>query len=116
MSALAQSLPDVNYDAFCKFEVMKSDKFKFVMEIPDFSLRPEKQDEYLLENFSINGPGCKITNWLVLVYPKGSTVPSKMNCWVLLCKTRQFILLGTVKQPNPNKECTIPCKLACCIP
>jgi len=71
MSALAQSLPDVNYDAFCKFEVMKSDKFKFVMEIPDFSLRPEKQDEFLLENFSINGPGSKITYWLVVVYPRG---------------------------------------------
>ena len=28
---------------------------------------------------------------------KYHTVPSKMNCLVLLCKSRQFILLGTVK-------------------
>ena len=71
MSEVAQSLPGVNYDALCKFDVMKSEKFTFVMEIPNFSLRTEKIGEFLFENLDISGPGCKITNWLAIVFPKG---------------------------------------------
>jgi len=71
MSALSQNPPDFNYDALCKFEVMKSDKFTFVVEIPDFSLRTEKQGESLFEKFSVNGPGSKTTNLQVRVFPKG---------------------------------------------
>ena len=71
MSEVAQSLPGVNYDALCKFDVMKSEKFTFVMEIPNFSLRTEKIGEFLFENLAISGPGCKITKWLAIVFPKG---------------------------------------------
>jgi len=64
---------DVNYDALCKSEVLKSNKFTFVWEIPDFSLRPEKKDELMIsEAFCIMGPGSKMTKWFVALLPKGT--------------------------------------------
>ena len=36
----------------------------------------------------------------------GHTVTSKMNCRVLLCKTRQFILLGTVNSRRDDLFCS----------
>jgi len=74
MSSAPSSLDvNVNYDALCKSEVPKSDKFTFVWEIPDFSLRPEKKGEIMRsDGFCIMGPGSKVTKWCVALLPKGT--------------------------------------------
>jgi len=49
-------------NVLCRTEVLESEKFTFVWEIPDFSLRSEEKGEFLISHeFSINGPGNKIT-------------------------------------------------------
>merc|ERR1719391_29466 len=80
MSSTARSSIGLNYDdadVFCKTEVMKSKKFKFVWEVSDFSLRCDKKGESLKsEEFVVKGPGSKVTKWIVLLYPRGLNGPN----------------------------------------
>jgi len=60
------------YDAFCKTEITKSEKYTFVWRISDFSSRSEKNGEVLnSEDFIIKGPDEKLTKWCAQIYPKG---------------------------------------------
>jgi len=60
------------YDAFCKTEITKSEKYTFVWKISDFSSRPEKNCEVLnSEDFIIKGPDEEITKWCAEIFPKG---------------------------------------------
>merc|ERR1719342_227896 len=60
------------YDALCKTGKVKSDPYTFVWRITEFSLRTEKKGEALVsEEFTIKGPGDKITKWRGAIYPKG---------------------------------------------
>jgi len=60
------------YDAFCKTEIAKSDKYTFVWKISDFCSRSEKNCEVLnSEDFFIKGPDEEITKWCAEIFPKG---------------------------------------------
>jgi len=75
------------YDAFCKTEIMKSEKYTFVWRISDFSSRPEKNKEVLnSEDFTIKGPDEKFTKWCAEIYPKGYTNESSDYISVYLQK------------------------------
>ena len=63
---------DRNYHALMTTDIIKSDKFKFVWKVSDFNDRPEKNKEFLKsEEFTIKGPGDKVSKWHVELYPKG---------------------------------------------
>merc|ERR1712098_179470 len=67
-----QSDQEETFDAVCTMDIMESDKYKFVWEISNFNSRPEKNGEVLKsKEFTITGPGDKISKWRVELYPKG---------------------------------------------
>jgi len=67
-----QSDQEETFDAMCTTDIMESDKYKFVWKINNFNSRPEKNRECLnSKEFTITGPGDKISKWRVDLYPKG---------------------------------------------
>ena len=83
------SLPK-SYDAICTTSTIESDKFTFVWKISEFSSRTEENGQRLSsEEFTIKGPGDKITKWNVGMYPKGVNGNSKGFISVYLYNTKE---------------------------
>ena len=71
---------NIKYDAMCKTDIMESNKFTFVWSISSFSLRvKEKANKQYLKSkgFRILGPGSKVTDLYVKVYPNGNRTSFK---------------------------------------
>jgi len=71
---------NLKYDAMCKTEIMESNKFTFAWSISSFSSRlKEKANGLYLKSkgFRILGPGSKVTDLHVRVYPNGDKTGSK---------------------------------------
>jgi len=72
MSTTSRNQLDFSFDAHCKTDVMESEKFTFVWEILKFSSRNEANGVFILsKQFTIEGPGDKLTKWRVKIYPNG---------------------------------------------
>jgi len=97
---------DRNYDALMTTDIIKSDKFKFVWKISDFNDRPEKNKEFLKsEEFTIKGPGDKVSKWQVQIFPKGKTEDEKNYISVFLHNnTSEDIDAKYVMSTNANKS------------
>jgi len=97
---------DRNYDALMTTDIIKSDKFKFVWKVSDFNDRPEKNKEYLRsEEFTIKGPGDKVSKWFVELYPKGLNEVDKNHISVFLFNnTKEDIYAKYVMSTNANKS------------
>jgi len=95
------------YDAFCKTEITKSEKYTFVWMISDFSSRSEKNGEVLdSEDFIIKGPDEKITKWCAQIYPKGDESDNTEYISVYLQKKTidvEVVALYTLYYLNANK-------------
>jgi len=77
-TANAKTLLDLNCNAFCKSEVIESEEFTFVWEIPKFGSRTGVNGYYILsKEFTIDGPGNKSTKWCGKIYPNGSVSDNK---------------------------------------
>jgi len=79
-------VPPVHYDAWCKTDILASETFTYVWTISNFSSMTEQTGEYLnSEEFTINGPGNKITTWYGQVSPRGQKEEYKNFVSVFLC-------------------------------
>jgi len=77
-SANAKTLLDLNCNAFCKSEVIESEEFTFVWEIPKFGSRTGFNGYYICsKEFTIAGPGSKSTKWYGMIYPNGCASDNK---------------------------------------
>jgi len=75
------------YDALCKTGIKKSETYRFVWRIYDFSLRTEKNGEFLSsEQFTVKGPDNKMTKWCVQLYPRGKVEDSTDDISLFLKK------------------------------
>jgi len=99
-----------NYDALCKTDVMESDKFTFVWSISRFSsrLKEKANGEYLTsKGFRILGPGSKVTDLHVRVYPNGEKTSVKDHVSAFLMnETRDAVIVNCtymVVSPNGTK-------------
>jgi len=99
-----------NYDALCKTDVMESDKFTFVWSISRFSsrLKEKANGEYLKsKGFRILGPGSKVTDLHVRVYPNGDKISVKDHVSAYLMNdTRDAVIVSCtflVVSPNGSK-------------
>jgi len=99
-----------NYDALCKTDVMESDKFTFVWSISRFSsrLKEKANGEYLKsKGFRILGPGSKVTDLHVRVYPNGEKTSVKDHVSAFLMnETRDAVIVNCtymVVSPNGTK-------------
>ena len=77
-SANAKILLDLNCNAFCKSEVIESEEFTFVWEIPKFGSRTGFNGYYICsKEFTIAGPGSKSTKLYGMIYPNGCASDNK---------------------------------------
>ena len=80
-----QSLLPLNCDAYCKSDVMESEKFTFVWEISQFSARSKVTGYYIVsKEFTIQGPGSRSTKWQGIMYPNGIDAEHQNYIAVLL--------------------------------
>jgi len=85
MSSTSNSSLDFKCNAICKSDLMESEKFTFVWEIPKFSSRLGVSGySFLSKEFTIEGPGCKLTNWCGKIFPNGSSSEYKNYTSVFL--------------------------------
>ena len=71
---------NLKYDAMCKTDIMESNKFTFARSISSFSsrLKEKANGQYLKsKGFRILGPGSKVTDLHVRVYPTGNKTSVK---------------------------------------
>jgi len=73
----------ISYDVGCKTEFKKSDTFTFVWTISDFASRTEKS--IISREFTIRGPGDKVTYWIAKVYPNDKNEEENGFVSVFLC-------------------------------
>jgi len=97
---------DRNYDALMTTDIIESDKYKFVWKISNFNARPEENEEALKsEEFTIEGPGDKISKWHVEVYPKGLSKADKNHISIFLHNnTNEDIYAKYVMSTNFKKS------------
>ena len=102
-----------NCDALCKIEVTESDKFTFGWSISRFSLRVKEKvnGEYLKsKGFQILGPGSRVTNFHLKLYPNGETPSVKdFTSLFLYTEDTQDVVLAkcslmVVVSPNVFKK------------
>jgi len=101
-----QSDHEGNYDALMTTDIMESDKYKFVWKIFNFNARPEKNTDVMTsEEFTIKGPGDKVSKWHVELYPKGLNEADKNHISVFLFNnTNEDIDAKYVMSTNANTE------------
>ena len=99
-----------NCDALCKTEVTESEKFTFGWSISRFSSRVKEKvnGEYLKsKGFRILGPGSKVTDLHVRVYPNGEKTSVKDHVSAFLMnETRDAVIVNCtymVVSPNGTK-------------
>jgi len=105
-------LSSFNYDALCKTEVTESNKFTFVWSISRFSSRvKEKASGQFLKSkgFQILGPGSKVTNFHVKLYPIGEVLSVKddFSLYLYTEDTEDAVLTKCsvmAVSPNGNKR------------
>ena len=101
-----QSDHDIDYDTLMTTDIIVSDKYKFVWKISNFGARPEKNKEFLKsEEFTIKGPGDKVSKWYVQIFPKGQTKDVKNHISVFLHNnTNEDIYAKYVMSTNANES------------
>jgi len=105
-------LSSFNYDALCKTEVTESDKFTFVWSISRFSSRVKEtaSGQFLKsKGFQILGPGSKVTNFHVKLFPIGEVPSVKDDFSLSLCTedTEDAVITNCsfmAVSPNGNKR------------
>jgi len=89
MSNMNQNEPPFQYNALCKTDVLESELFTFVWVISKFSSLTEEQGEEIKsEEFTIKGPGDKITKWFAKLYPRGQI--DEDHVAIFLCKAKNI--------------------------
>jgi len=83
MSKFCQGDLPISYDAWCQTKFEKSDTFTFVWTISDFASRSERNIKS--NDFTIRGPGDKVTYLLAKVYPNGRDEEDNGFVSVFLC-------------------------------
>ena len=100
-----QSLLPLNCDAYCKSDVMESEKFTFVWEVSKFSTRTKGTNLFSKE-FTIQGPGSKSTKWCGKIRPNGADSEYE-NCISVFLENRNdedISIRGAVKLMSIDLE------------
>jgi len=107
MSTNDQSLLPFNCDAYCKTDVLESEKFTFVWEISKFSARREVTGTaFLSKEFTIQGPGSMSSKWCGKVYPHGreSDYKDYISVYLMNNNDKDIIVQGAIMTMDSNKK------------
>jgi len=107
MSTNDLSLLPFNCNAYCKTDVLESEKFTFVWEVSKFSARKEVTGtSFLSKEFTIQGPGSMSTKLCGKIYPNGADSEHKNYISVFLMNKNDedIIVRGGVNTIDSNKK------------